>query len=110
MKKAPADRSLCHGRFQQSVEAPMAVLRPAGGAIARQFPAIAVGGLDKVAADHTAAAVFARRLEVAARIAVVPVIAATEIAVQAIRIGPEGVRLVVAIDISCDRVSEQPAQ
>jgi len=95
---------------QQSVKTPVAILGAASRTIARQFPAATIGGCHEIAANNVAAAILAYWLEIAAFLSMIPVIAAADIAIETAGIDLEGIRLIVAIDISRDRVAEQAAQ
>src|SRR6185295_18765804 len=95
---------------ETSVEAPMAAIAAAGGTCAGEFLAAAIGGLGEIAALHARPLIVAGRPEIAAGLAVIPVIAAPDIAIEALGIGVEGIGLVVTVNVLGHRIAEQSAQ
>src|ERR1700709_339961 len=71
---------------------------------------MAIGHRREVAAALAVLAEFARRGEVAVALAMAPVVALADPAVEADGVGVEGVALVVAIDVARQGVAEQAAQ
>lgn len=108
-KKAPpiTSRDLI---YAQSVKTPLAVIGAARGAATSYTAMAPIGGFREIAALDARATVFASRLEITARLIVVPGVAPTNITIQAIRIGAEGSWLSIAIDVFCDGMTKQSAQ
>src|SRR6185437_407455 len=82
----------------------------AGRARTGILAATAIGGFAEVAADDAAPAEFPRRGEVAIAAPATPVVAAADVAIQALGIDAERHRLVVAVDVAADGVAQKAAQ
>ena len=75
-----------------------------------EFSAVTIRGFGKVAAADASTLIFTGWLEIAAGLTVIPIVAAADIAVQAVGIDAKGIGLVVAIDVPGHGVAEQSAQ
>jgi len=95
--------------FYPSVKAPLAIGGTAGCSFTRDLAVAAIGGFGKIAALRAGSLEFSGWLEVTASLAMVPGIAAANIAIQAVGISAERIRLIVAVYVLRHGVADQSA-
>lgn len=93
-----------------SDDTPISAAVVTSSSIAPVLIAAAIGDDHEVAAATSLAPVLARRNDVPMMTAVIPIVASPDISVEALTIGPIGVRTIIAVDIARDHIARKPSQ